>query len=100
MPKLAFFFAENDKYVGTPVVLDIRLLPAAIRDQKSNYEFLEASQMKQILKIRSRFSHRETYGHALLLAGSYGKMGAGVLSSMACLRSGLAFNIPYSKGWV
>ena len=34
-------------------------------------------------------SHKGTFGHALLVAGSYGKMGAAVLAAKACLRSGV-----------
>lgn len=34
-------------------------------------------------------SHKGCYGHALLIAGSYGKMGAAVLAAKACLRSGV-----------
>ncbi|MBQ3982917.1 MAG: NAD(P)H-hydrate dehydratase [Bacteroidales bacterium] len=34
-------------------------------------------------------SHKGTFGHALLIAGSYGKMGAAVLAARACLRSGV-----------
>lgn len=97
MPKLSFFFAENDKYVGCPVILDIQLSPEGIEKQKSNYEYTEPLQMQGVLKRRPRFSHKGSYGHAFLLAGSYGKMGAGVLSSRACLRSGvglLTFHAP------
>lgn len=38
---------------------------------------------------RNPQSHKGTYGHALLVAGSYGKMGAAVLAARACLRSGV-----------
>jgi NAD(P)H-hydrate epimerase len=38
---------------------------------------------------RQKFSHKGTFGHALLVAGSFGKMGAAVLSAKACLRSGV-----------
>lgn len=54
-----------------------------------------------IIVKRDRFSHKGTYGHALLIAGSYGKMGAAVLSSKACMRSGvglLTVHIP-GKGY-
>lgn len=34
-------------------------------------------------------SHKGHYGHALLVAGSYGKMGAAVLAAKACLRGGV-----------
>ena len=40
------------------------------------------------LDRRNLESHKGTYGHALLVAGSYGKMGAAVLAAQACLRTG------------
>lgn len=40
------------------------------------------------LNNRNPESHKGTYGHALLVAGSYGKMGAAVLAARACLRMG------------
>jgi NAD(P)H-hydrate epimerase len=42
-----------------------------------------------MISPRSRFAHKGTFGHALLIAGSYEKMGAAVLASKACLRSGV-----------
>lgn len=41
------------------------------------------------LNHRNPESHKGTYGHALLIAGSYGKMGAAVLAARACLRMGV-----------
>ena len=52
------------------------------------------------LNNRPANSHKGHYGHALLIAGSYGKMGAAVLAARACLRSGvglLTVHLP-SKG--
>lgn len=40
------------------------------------------------LTNRAPESHKGDYGHALLIAGSYGKMGAAVLAARACLRAG------------
>ena len=40
------------------------------------------------LNNRPAASHKGDYGHALLVAGSYGKMGAAVLAARACLRMG------------
>lgn len=62
-----------------------------------NSKVLRLSDIKSILKTRMEDSHKGTYGHALLFAGSKGKMGAAVISSKACLRSGvglLTVNIP------
>lgn len=41
------------------------------------------------LNNRPANSHKGHYGHALLVAGSYGKMGAAILAARACLRSGV-----------
>jgi NAD(P)H-hydrate epimerase len=54
--------------------------------------------VEQIILPRSKFSHKGTYGHALLIAGSYGKMGAAVLASRGCLRAGaglLTTHVPH-----
>ena len=62
-----------------------------------NSKVLRLNEIKSILKTRKEESHKGTYGHALLFAGSKGKMGAAVISSKACLRSGiglLTVNIP------
>ncbi len=50
---------------------------------------IDASLIKKTLKIRDPFSHKGDYGYACLIAGSYGMMGAAVLSAKACLRSGV-----------
>ncbi len=41
-----------------------------------------------LIKLRAADSHKGTYGHALIIAGSKGRMGASVLAAMACLRTG------------
>ncbi len=50
---------------------------------------LNKTYVKSILQIRKSDSHKGTYGHALILAGSKGKMGAALIASKACLRSGV-----------
>jgi hydroxyethylthiazole kinase-like uncharacterized protein yjeF len=86
--KLAFFFAENAAYVGEVIILPIGINEKFISSCASNYELLEEKSIKRILKKRKSFSHKGNYGHAAIIAGSYGKMGAAVLASNACLRTG------------
>ncbi|TRX71979.1 NAD(P)H-hydrate dehydratase [Carboxylicivirga sp. M1479] len=88
-PKLAFLLAENEHFVGAWQVVDIGLHPAIIHETKSDYCFSERLLLKRLLKSRSTFTHKGDCGHALLLAGSVGKMGAAILSSKACLKSGV-----------
>ncbi len=88
-PKISFLFTENDKYVGEWDVLPIRLHSVGIAQTQTNFFYIEKEDIQQIIQKRSRFGHKGTYGHALLIAGSFGKMGAAVLASKACLRSGV-----------
>jgi NAD(P)H-hydrate epimerase len=97
-PKISFFFAENEKFVGNWEVLSIRLHPEGIAQTSTDFFLVEKDEIQQIIQKRSRFGHKGTYGHALLIAGSYGKMGAAVLASKACLRSGaglLTTHVPH-----
>jgi ADP-dependent NAD(P)H-hydrate dehydratase / NAD(P)H-hydrate epimerase len=89
MPKLAFFFAENADYVGNLSMLDINLSREAIGMEDSFYSLNMPADISALLKKRGQFSHKGIFGHALLIAGSYGKMGAAVLASGACLRTGV-----------
>ncbi|MBQ6068506.1 MAG: NAD(P)H-hydrate dehydratase [Bacteroidales bacterium] len=50
---------------------------------------VERPELPDFLCHRDPESHKGTYGHALLVAGGRGKMGAAVLSARACLRSGV-----------
>jgi NAD(P)H-hydrate epimerase len=88
MPKLAFLMAENESYTGRWHVLDIGLHPDFLESVVSNNLLVETADCRSLFRPRSVFSHKGTFGHALLIAGSTGKMGAAVLAAKACLRSG------------
>jgi len=87
-PKISFFFAENEKYTGCWEVLPIGLHPEGIEQTPTDFYFTGLEEIASLIRKRSRFSHKGTMGHALLVAGSYGKMGAAVLASRGCLRAG------------
>ena len=88
VPKLAFFFPENSAFVGAWHILDIGLHQNFIAGIKTPFHYLTGPVVRTYLKPRGKFSHKGTHGHALLVAGSYGKMGAAVMAGQACLRSG------------
>jgi hydroxyethylthiazole kinase-like uncharacterized protein yjeF len=88
-PKLAFFFSQNDRFTGEWIPLDIHIHPSFIEQVSTKNLLLTKQDISPILKPRSRFSHKGTYGHALLIAGGKGKTGAAILSSKAAIRSGL-----------
>lgn len=95
--KPAFLFAENEEALGDIHILDIGLHPGFCKELTNRFEWLDAEMIRTIYRPRKRFSHKGNFGHALLVAGSYGKIGASVLAGTACLRSGaglLTIHIP------
>jgi NAD(P)H-hydrate epimerase len=89
LPKLAFLLPQNAKYIGHWHVLPIDLDKKFIAETASHLHFIDAALLAGRLPKRTRFAHKGTYGHALLLVGSKGKIGAAVLAAQACLRSGV-----------
>lgn len=99
LPKLCFLFPENAAYFGKVHVLPIGLHKDYINSAVVKNYMVQKQDVAALLKPRKEFSHKGNYGHALLISGSYGKMGAAVLAARACLRSGvglLTCNVPQS----
>ncbi|MCW3464350.1 NAD(P)H-hydrate dehydratase [Chitinophaga nivalis] len=87
--KLAFLLPENAGFTGHVHILPIGLHPDYITQTPTRYHLTDREMIRTIYHPRDPFAHKGTYGHALLIAGSYGKMGAAVLSAKACLRAGV-----------
>lgn len=94
-PKLSFMFAENYRFTGDWHVLPIGLHEKAIQDTESHFFFTEKKDISDRLKKRRKFDHKGIYGHGLLIAGSYGKMGAAILGAMSALRTGAGLLTSY-----
>ena len=88
LPKLAFFFAENQPYIGEVKTVDIGLHPDGIASIHSGISLIERNDIRAMLKPRDPFAHKGSMGHALLVSGQYGMGGATILAARACLRSG------------
>ena len=86
--KLAFLLPENEDYCGEVHLLHIGLDKNFETEEAAAFELIDKEIIGSIYKPRKKFSHKGNFGHAALLCGSYGMMGAAVLSSHACLRSG------------
>jgi hydroxyethylthiazole kinase-like uncharacterized protein yjeF len=96
-PKLAFMLPQNAEFVGNWHVVDIGLHSEYIKNTSTPYHYTDHSAAERLIIPRKKFSHKGTFGHALILAGSFGKMGAAILAGKACLRSGvglLTLHIP------
>lgn len=89
VPKLSFLLPENAVFVGDWKILDIGLHQAFLKTVDTKYFYTDLAYCKKIYKPRPKYSHKGTYGHALLIAGSKGKIGAAVLAAKASLRAGI-----------
>lgn len=89
LPKLSFLFPENEDVVGEWEILDIGLKQCFIDTAPSVWSTLEEAEIRSLIKPRKRFAHKGTFGHGLLIAGSYGMAGASILAAKACLKSGV-----------
>lgn len=87
--KLGLLLQENAIFFGQVHVLNIGLHADFLSGQDRDTVFVEENLIRTIFKPRNAFVHKGNFGHALLVAGSYGKMGAAVLAAKACLHSGL-----------
>jgi len=98
-PRLSFMFSENCEYLGEWNIVPIGLHPIAIAQTITPYYYIEKGMVQKLIKKRKKFDHKGDYGHALLVAGSVGKMGAAVLAARAVLRCGaglLTCHVPSS----
>ena len=103
LPKLAFFLPENEPYVGEWELLDISLSEAGIEELPTDWQTQEWDDVVPLLKPRSRFAHKGTFGKALLIAGSQGMAGASILAARAALRSGLGLlkvHVPFCNNLI
>lgn len=88
-PKMAFLYPENEPYVGKWEVLDIKIHPDYVENVDTMNFYTTDDVIGPLIHQRGKHSHKGTYGHALLIAGSTGKTGAALLASEACMRAGV-----------
>jgi len=87
-PKLSFLLSENERYVGKWFVENIGLDTRFLNKEEIQHQVIDKKFLQHFLKERKRCSHKGTYGHCLIVAGSYGKMGAALLCAKATLKAG------------
>ena len=87
-PKLAMLLADNHEAVGELQVLNIGLSAEKIASLASDYAISEEGEIRAMLRPRSPFGHKGTFGHAVIVAGHYGMAGAAILACRACLKTG------------
>ncbi|NNM22122.1 MAG: NAD(P)H-hydrate dehydratase [Flavobacteriaceae bacterium] len=87
-PKLSFFLPQTGKYVPYFEALDIGLDPEFLMTTAPLARLVMKPMAQTFYKQREKYAHKGDFGHALLVGGSRGKMGAMVLASKSALRAG------------
>lgn len=81
LPSFADFSSEFQ-------VLDIGLHPKFIETVETDHFLIDKKMLQKFYQNRRKFSHKGTYGHSLLIGGSFGKAGAIQLATKAAVKSG------------
>ena len=87
-PKLSFFLPTTAEFVGDLQVLDIGLDREFLVETNPVAQLIGKTEAKALYTPRKKISHKGTYGHALIVGGSYGKIGSVCLSATAALKAG------------
>ncbi len=85
-PKIGLVMSPGRDYVGRLWQADLGMPPDLARE--APVSLAEARELRELLPPRPRDSHKGTFGHLLVLAGSEGKTGAAALASRGALRAG------------
>ncbi len=87
-PKLAFLLPENERYIYTWEAINIGFDENYIAQMKVSNFTIEKQGVLPIYKPRDKFTNKGTYGHSLIIGGSFGKIGAATLASKGALKIG------------
>lgn len=94
-PKLVFFLPNTAKYTVQWEVLDIGIDREYLMSTHTEVDLIGKHEVLPIYQPRDKFSHKGIFGHALIIGGSYGKIGAVNLASRAALSSGAGLVTAY-----
>ena len=88
LPKIALLLPEYGPYVGDWTLIPIGINQGYINAAETQNFLMDQQEAKDIYTPAQKFSNKGSQGKALIIAGSKGKMGAAVLASRACMKSG------------
>ncbi|NIJ45672.1 NAD(P)H-hydrate epimerase [Wenyingzhuangia heitensis] len=95
-PKLPYLMPSMAKHIGNWKVLSINLSSHYKHNIATEYEYTTLADIQKINIHRAKFSHKGTFGHAEIIGGAYGKIGAIVLATKACLKAGVGLVTAYT----
>jgi len=88
LPKIGSIIHPGVDYVGELILVDIGAPIDLLEDRALKTSLILEEDAAEVLLPRDENSHKGSYGHLLVVAGSRGKTGAAVLAAEAAMRSG------------
>ena len=88
LPKLGLYQQHGIDCAGQIEIVDIGIPPAYVEALQCRTLLITPSFVRQALPVRRLASHKGTFGHAGIIAGSAGKTGAAAMAAKAALRAG------------
>jgi NAD(P)H-hydrate epimerase len=87
-PKICHVFEPAALLCGEVIVADISIPTAAIEDENVTLALTTPADVRPHIAARLAATHKGTYGHVVIIAGSPGRSGAAVLAARGAIRSG------------
>ncbi len=88
MPKTGLCQYPGRSYAGRVEVVDIGVPCSLVEDESIMWSLAEDADVSRVLVPRDADSHKGTYGHLVVIAGSPGKTGAAAMAGMGAMRVG------------
>lgn len=89
LPKRGLYLYPGAQMAGLVRVVDIGVPARAVDEASIRARLLTATSVHGLVPERRPDSHKGTYGHLFILAGSVGKTGAAVMAARAAMRAGV-----------
>ena len=88
LPKVGQLVTPGCTFVGHLEVVDIGLPRSVTETPDPPRIWLEAGDLAGVIHPRTTASHKGSFGHVLVVGGSVGKTGAGVMAGLGAARAG------------
>lgn len=96
--KYAFLFAENNQFTGDVKIVDIGLSEIFEKDTNGEIHYVDQKMISERFPVRRINSEKRDFGSSLIIGGSQGMMGAMILATRACIKSGSGLTTSFVPG--
>ena len=87
-PKLCHIFEPAALYCGEVIVADISIPDIAVEEEAVTLALITPKSVQPHIAPRLAATHKGTYGHVAIIAGSPGRSGAAVMCARGAIRAG------------